>query len=280
MPKALTPEQVRFFRSEGYLFPFRSMNKEEAAACLADIERYEREAGEEVQKSLKFKAHLLFMRIFNSLTSPAVLDVIEDLLGPNILLYASAFFVKDPRDGRFVSWHEDSAYMGFDPPEAVTAWTGLSDSTREMGCLRVIPQSHGEPTHKHTHVETFDKRNLLSRGQTLQDIDEARAVDIETAAGQFEVHHIRLVHGSQENRSSQRRVGFNAVFIPTHVRSILGRRSAMLVRGVDEYGHWELEPRPRYDMDPVAVEIMKQSWQQYLTLAKNQSAVERGAAAR
>src|SRR5438552_17496323 len=98
MPKALTPEQIRFFRSEGYLFPFRSMTPAEAAACLADIEKYERDAGEEVQKSLKFKAHLLFMRIFNSVTSPAMLDVVEDLLGPNFLLYASAFFVKDPHD--------------------------------------------------------------------------------------------------------------------------------------------------------------------------------------
>jgi non-haem Fe2+, alpha-ketoglutarate-dependent halogenase len=272
MPKALSLEQVRFFQSEGYLFPLRSMSPEEGALCLADIEKYEGQAGEEVQKSLKFKAHLLFMRIFNSVTGPAVLDVVEDLLGPNILLFASAFFVKDPHDGRFVSWHEDSAYMGFDPPEAVTVWTGLSDSTREMGCLRVIPKSHLQPAEKLKHVETFDKKNLLSRGQTLQNVDETLAVDIETRAGQCEAHHIRLVHGSKDNRSNQRRVGFNAVFIPTHVRSTIGRRSAMLVRGVDDYGHWDPEPRPRYDMDPIAVAIMKQSWQQYLTLAKNQAA--------
>src|SRR5262249_21492909 len=248
-----------------------SMSADEAALCLADIERHERETGQEAQKTLKFKAHLLFMRIFNAATSPAMLDVVEDLIGPNILLFASAFFVKDPHDGRFVSWHEDSAYMGFDPPEAVTAWTGLSDSTRAMGCLRVIPKSHLEPAEKVRHVETFDAKNLLSRGQTIPAIDESRAVDIETRAGEFEVHHIRLVHGPEENRSPRRRFGFNTVYIPTHVKSMLGRRSAMRVRGVDEYGGWDPEPRPRFDMDPVAVEIMKKSWEQYLSLAKNQT---------
>ena len=96
-------------------------------------------------------------------------------------------------------------------------------------------------------------------------------MDIETKAGEFEVHHIRLVHGSEENRSPRRRFGFNTVYIPTHVKSTLGRRSAMLVRGVDEHGGWDPEPRPRFDMDPVAVEIMKKSWQQYLSLAKDQS---------
>ncbi len=271
MPTALTPEQVRFFHDEGYLFPFRSMSAGAAAECLADIERHERQTGEEAQKSLKFKAHLLFMRIYNAVTSPAMLDVVEDLIGPNILMFASAFFVKDPHDGRFVSWHEDSAYMGFDPPEAVTAWTGLSDSTRAMGCLRVIPKSHREPAEAVRHVETFDKKNLLSRGQTIPGIDETRAVDIVTAPGEFEVHHIRLVHGSDQNRSDHRRFGFNAVYIPTYVKSSVGRRSATLVRGVDEYGHWDPEPRPRFDMDPVAVEIMQKSWQQYLTLAKNQN---------
>ncbi len=271
MPNVLTPEQVRFFQSEGYLFPFRSMSASEAAECLLDIEQYERQTGEEAQKSLKFKAHLLFLRIYSAVTSAAVLDVVEDLIGPNILMYASAFFVKDPHDGRFVSWHEDSAYMGFDPTEAVTAWTGLSDSTRAMGCLRVMPKSHLEPAEKVRHVETFDKKNLLSRGQTIPDIDESQAVDIETTAGEFEIHHIRLVHGSEENRTDRRRFGFNSVYIPTHVKSTVGRRSATLVRGVDEYGYWDPEPRPRSDMDPVAVEIMKQSWQQYLTLAKNQN---------
>jgi ectoine hydroxylase-related dioxygenase (phytanoyl-CoA dioxygenase family) len=271
MPKVLTPEQVRFFRSEGYLFPFRSMTAEEADACLHDIEAYERQAGAEAQKLLKFKVHLLFLRIFNAVTSPAVLDVVEDLLGPNILMLAGAFFVKDPRDHRFVSWHDDSAYFGLEPVEAVTAWTGLSDSTEEMGCLQVIPRSHLEPDEQHRHTETFDSKNLLSRGQALKDVDESTAVNIVTRAGEFEVHHFRLVHGSKDNRSDRRRVGCNTVFIPTHVKSPLGRRSAMLVRGVDEYGYWDAEPRPRFDLDPQALEVMNTSWQQYLSLAKNQS---------
>jgi chlorinating enzyme len=272
MAKALSADQIRFFQSEGYLFPFCCMNRDDAAACLKDIEAYEKSAGEEVQKSLKFKGHLLFMRIYNTVTSPAMLDVVEDLIGPNILMYASAFFVKDAHDGRFVSWHDDSAYMGFDPSEAVTTWTGLSESTTENGCLRVIPKSHLEPDEVHRHTETFDKRNLLSRGQTLEDVDASKAVNIEMEVGQFEVHHIRLVHGSDENRSDHRRVGFNAVYIPTHVKSKVGRRSATLVRGVDEYGYWEPEPKPRHDLDPDCMAVMKKSWNQYLTLVKNQSA--------
>ncbi len=85
---------------------------------------------------------------------------------------ASRFWIKDPQDRKYVSWHQDHAYFGLKPPTIITAWIALNEVTRHNGCMRVIPGSHQSGTHK--HIETNDKDNLLSRGQAIADVDETQ----------------------------------------------------------------------------------------------------------
>ena len=121
-------------------------------------------------------------------------------------------------------------------------WLALTDSIRENGCLRVLPGSHlGEA---HAHVETFHEKNLLARGQSIEGIDDSNAVDLELEAGQFSCHHERMVHGSLTNQTDGPRIGIGIFYMPAHVRSTIGRRSACLVRGVDDHGHWDADPTP------------------------------------
>ena len=274
MGKILSAEQVAAFERDGYVFPVDAMSPDEARALGRRIEDYERETGVDATKQLRVKGHLVFPWLVELSRHPAILDAVEDLLGPDIFVYMSTFWFKGAGDASYVSWHQDSAYYGLDPHEEATVWFAFSDSTPESGCVRVIPGSHrGEEM---VHVETYDSDNLLSRGQTLEGIDDSEAVDMVLRAGQFSIHHERLIHGSDPNRSAWRRMGISFIYIPAHVRSAIGRRSALLVRGEDRHGNWDPDPEPRFDLDPVCVEVMERSLAGYTDRAVAQEATRDG----
>ena len=261
MPKCLTAAQLEQFRAEGYALPFRAVSAAEAADYRRRIEAYEREAGHDANRTLKIKGNLAFPWLMTLGRNAAILDAVEDVIGPNILLFGASIFAKDARDPRYVSWHQDSAYFGLDPHEEVTAWVGFTDSTIERGCLKVMPRSHRGPDLH--HVETFAKDNMLAKGQSIEGLEEANAAHLELSAGEFSLHHERTAHASEPNRSHDRRIGFAFFYIPTHVRSTLGRRPATLVRGVDEYGHWDPDNEPRYDLDPLSMAQLAATWGEY-----------------
>jgi ectoine hydroxylase-related dioxygenase (phytanoyl-CoA dioxygenase family) len=241
--------------------PFRAMSAADAAACRARIEAYERQAGHDANRTLKIKGHLAFPWLVEIGRNPAILDAVEDLIGPDIMLFGASIFAKDGRDPRYVSWHQDSAYFGLSPHEEVTAWVAFTPATEENGCLRVIPGSHRGPDRK--HVETFAKDNMLAKGQSLTDIDESQAIAMPLEAGQFSLHHERTAHGSSPNRSTDRRIGFAFFYIPAHVQSTIGRRRATLVRGTDRHGHWDPDDLPQTDLDPRSMAQLRGAWGEY-----------------
>ena len=261
MGSQLTPQQIDFFRTNGYLFPLDAISPADAAALRARIEAYEAQSGEEVNKRLKIKAHLAFPWMCELARHPAIVKAVQSLLGPDLLLFGSSAVAKNARDIRFVSWHQDSAYYGLDPHDSVTAWVALSPATSESGCLRVLPGSHTGPDL--VHDETYDANNLLARGQSLRGIDDSLAVEMPLKPGQFSLHHERTAHDSLPNRSDDRRIGVAFFYMAAHVRSTLGPRSAMPVAGVDTYGHWSLDPEPRTDLDPVSMEYLDSIWARY-----------------
>ena len=261
MPKLLTDAQLQQFREEGYALPFRALSEAAAGDCRRRIEAYEAAAGHDANQTLKIKGHLAFPWLVELGRDKAVLDAVEDVIGPDILLFGASIFAKDAHDPRYVSWHQDSAYFGLSPHQEVTAWIGFTPSRVETGCLRVLPRSHLGPDLQ--HVETRAKDNMLARGQTIMGIDENQAVELELAAGEFSLHHERTAHSSNPNCGDDRRIGFAFFYIPTHVRSTLGRRTALLVRGEDRYGHWDPEILPRYDLDPVAFDLLRSVWGEY-----------------
>jgi hypothetical protein len=261
MPKHLSAEQLAHFRSEGYVFPFRAVSAAQAADYRSRIEAYEAEVGHDANRTLKIKGNLAFPWLMELARNPRILDAVEDVIGPNILLFGASIFAKNGRDPRYVSWHQDSAYFGLDPHEEVTAWVGFTESRVEKGCLKVMPRTHlGRDLH---HVETHASDNMLAKGQSIEGLDEKQAVHIELSAGEFSLHHERTAHASEPNRSTDRRIGFAFFYIPTHVRSTLGRRQATLVRGVDEYSHWDADNVPRFDLDPLSMQQLTAAWGEY-----------------
>lgn len=256
--KTLSAEQVRDFDRLGYHFPLRAFSTEQIAAYRRKLESFEQAHGGTLGGQLRNKPHLLFTWADEIIRHPAILDAVEDVLGPDLLVWSSSFFTKDPRDPGYVSWHQDSTYWGLSEPDIVTAWVAFSDSVVENGCMRVMPGTH--LMDQLPHKDTFADHNMLTRGQEVQvDVDPSRAVNVELQPGEFSLHHVRIVHGSDPNPSDRRRIGFAIRYVPTYVRQTAGPRdSAMLVRGTDRYHHFDPEPRPKVDFGPEEQAVHKQ----------------------
>ena len=107
------------------------------------------------------------------------------------------------------------------------------------------------------HEDTFDKDNLLTRGQVLKHyIDEDQAIDIVVEPGQISLHHVNIAHASAPHCSADRRIGLALRYVTPRVRQVTGvPDAATLVRGKDKNGNFEMEPAPEYDMAPAAVAL-------------------------
>jgi non-haem Fe2+, alpha-ketoglutarate-dependent halogenase len=254
MLKSLTPEQVEHFRKHGYVAPIRVMSEKTALELRKRLEDFEQSKNPLARKALNVKSHLLFSWLNELVRSDKLVDSIEDLYGPNLLVWASGFFIKNGNDPAYVSWHQDSTYWGLSQPDVVTAWVALSESNKSNGAMQVVPGTH--LLEQIPHRDTFNENNLLTRGQEIAvDVDEAQAVSLELEPGEMSLHHVRIVHGSPPNTSPGRRIGYAIRYIPTYVRQLEGDDSATLVRGVDTFNTFEHEPRPLQDLDPAFVSL-------------------------
>src|ERR1700759_144178 len=139
--KALSEAAVRQYNEFGYYAPVPALTAAEAGAIREKLEGFESGAGVLAGK-LRHKSHLLFTWLNDLIRHPRILDAVEDVIGPNILCWGSSFFIKEPLNPSFVSWHQDSTYWGLDPADVVTAWVAFSDSTPANGAMRGIPGSH------------------------------------------------------------------------------------------------------------------------------------------
>lgn len=253
MGRLLSAAEVRAYEENGFLFPIRVMSEEEARAYRRRLEAAEASGDPEIGRYLRTKAHLVFTWCDELIRHPKILDAVEDVIGPDILCWSSGFFNKEANDPAYVSWHQDLTYWGLEPADIVTAWLALSPATPESGCMKFWPGSHRFDILP--HEDTFAEKNLLSRGQEIRvEVDETTIVFDELRPGEMSLHHVKLVHGSEPNRSNDRRIGFVIRYVPTRVRQVVGRTdSATLVRGVDRYGHFEPERRPAADLEPAAL---------------------------
>ena len=249
----LSNEQLRTYREQGYLFPLPALSYEETATLRSRLEALEAEHGGRLRARVNRKPHLLLTCLNELIRDARILDPVADILGPDILCWGSGFFIKIPRDAARVTWHQDATYWGLSKPDIVTAWVALTPSTKENGCMRVIPETH--KLQQLPHQDTFAPDNLLSRGQEIAvEVDESKAVDVVLSPGEMSLHHVLLVHGSEPNGGTERRIGFAIRYLPTSVKQLAGTLdSATLVRGKDAYGHFLLEPAPRSDFHPDAV---------------------------
>ncbi|MFN0037887.1 MAG: phytanoyl-CoA dioxygenase family protein [Burkholderiales bacterium] len=251
--KVLTQTQVEAFNRNGYHFPLPVLSEAAVLEYRAKLEAFEARDGLVMKTPYRNKPHLVFKWLNDLMRRPEILDPIEDILGGDLLAWSSSFFIKEPNDPAYISWHQDSTYWGLSHPDVVTAWVALSVSDELSGVMRVLPGSH--LIEQLPHKDTFAQNNLLTRGQEVQvEVDEKKVVDMPLAPGEMSLHHVRIVHGSKSNRADRRRIGVAIRYVPTYVRQTAGPRdNATLVRGVDRFHHFDYDPVPKSDLSEESV---------------------------
>ena len=253
MPRVLTKLQIEQYHDQGFICPIRVISEQEALSIKDELEQVEKEFPEEINSESRNNLHLSFDFLDALAHNKIIVDAIEDLIGPDISLWASVMFIKEPSSKQYVSWHQDATYMGLDSLDFPTPWIALSPSNIETGCMTMIAGSH--KTKIQNHEDTFAENNILTRGQVIQDVDESKAVDLILQPGEMSIHHGAVIHGSQPNNSNQRRIGFSLQsYMPNNVKQIVGRNLWTHVRGQkrqDDDGM--LLDRPRFNMDPNTV---------------------------
>ena len=253
MSKVLTKEQIEQYHDQGFISPIRVISEQEALSIKNELEQVEVEFPEEINAENRNNLHLSFAFLDKLAHNKIIVDAIEDLIGPNISLWASVMFIKEPSSKHYVSWHQDATYMGLDSMNFPTPWIALSPSNKETGCMTMISGSHKLKIQE--HEDTFAENNILTRGQVIQNVDESRAVDLILEPGEMSIHHGAVIHGSQPNKGSQRRIGFSLQsYMPNDVSQVVGRNIWTHVRGQKrEDKDGLMLDRPRFNMDPTTV---------------------------
>ena len=242
MFKVLTPDQVQTYHRDGLLFPLPALSAAEVEYFRACHDELDHRLGGRPTAVQKGDRHLDLKWICDLATHPAVLDAVEDIIGPDILIHSSTIFTKYAQDEKFISWHQDSHYWGLSEPRLVSAWIALTDSTTANGCLRVLPGTH---TRAFEHLEQPQQANILSRGHTVCDrIDLDQAIDIVLRAGQMSFHHANLIHGSNPNTSPGPRIGVAVRYAATAVKQRKSHIPVILARGRDDYHHYQIQEQP------------------------------------
>ena len=280
MLKKLTPAQVASYERDGFLTPNPALSPDEPAALLGKLAAFEATLGgpltsEAINARYRSRTHVLLPWVHSLVSHPAILDAIEDLIGPDILAYTSTWFIKEPESAAIAAWHQDATYFGLRPYVHVTAWLALTEATAENGCMEFLPGSHhgGQREHRAGVVAASVNR----AGQAIVSaVDDRPAVHAPLHAGEFSLHHTLCLHRSQPNQSSGRRVGLAISYVPTSVRhlGVKHKTPAMLVRGVDKYGHFDLEPAPTPGDDARARAAYDRSYQGYQLAYAEQVALE------
>jgi len=246
MSTHLNKAEIEAFHRRGYHTPLRVLSAKEAVAIRQKLEAINTEFEPlETAKPLT-DLHLIYRWAWDVIHDPRIVDPVSDLLGPNVLLWSLNWFIKEPLDETFVTYHQDATYWGLEPHDVVTAWIALSDAGPTTGPMKFVPESHRGTLRDHT--DTFEKQNLLSRGQAIeQDIPDDDTVLAALKVGEMSLHHVRLIHGSEPNRTRDRRIGMVLRYCATHVKQTKLRDTAVLVHGLDAYDHFDLLPAPEID---------------------------------
>jgi len=246
MPKVLTEEQVEQYQRENFLSPFDAMTAAEASRYRECLEDYEQRQGNSPLEPWQYrKVHVREPWAAELVRIPQVLDAVEDLIGPDILIFNATFFIKEPGTGQVTAWHQDATYFGMQPYDHVTAWIALSDVSEVAGCMDFVAGSSAFGQLFHAPQTVAGSVNHGSQA-IAEPFDDDAAVSAPLKPGQFSFHHTLVVHSSPPNRSNDRRIGCGISYIPAHVRHVGSyRMGASHARGEDRYGHFAIEPDPR-----------------------------------
>lgn len=161
-----------------------------------------------------------------------LLDIVEKFIGPNIALFAAHYIAKPPKHGQEVLWHQDGSYWPLEPMEVTTIWLAATESTRENGCLRVLPGTQNNKLLSRAELQDVDNgKNVLASGIHPSQIDDSNVVDLELQPGDVSIHNPKIIHGSKPNTSDKWRIGLTLRYIPTTTWVKNEDHSNILLRG-------------------------------------------------
>jgi non-haem Fe2+, alpha-ketoglutarate-dependent halogenase len=250
----LTESQSRQFERDGFLYPIRVLEDDETERYLSQYQQYvarnrSRLAGMKPNQTYQVlsETHFAMKWVYDIARHPRILDAVESLIGPNILAWNTNWFTKMPGDTAYVGWHQDGTYWKLTPHRVVTAWVALTPSMASNGGLQVVAGTHTQPMLPQR--ETYAPDNALSRGQEIAvQVREDQATCLDLQPGEMSLHHIWIVHGSKANTSTIPRIGIAIRYVSTEVKQDSPSKPlAILVRGRDDFGHFELMPPPTED---------------------------------
>jgi non-haem Fe2+, alpha-ketoglutarate-dependent halogenase len=248
----LAAAAVEAYRRDGFLFPVDAFTPAEAADWAAEIAALPTPALAAHPAPWVQKAYLLLPSLDGLMRDPRLTGSVASILGDDLLALSADLFIKAPHTNKRITWHQDLNYWGLEPLEVMTAWIAFTPATPENGCMRYARGGHGA---RLRHIENKTEENMLTRGQEIAvEIDEAAAVDVRLAAGQVSFHDGLTPHASGSNSTGMTRIGFAIRYASTRVRQTSGPPiTARLVRGSDNYGHFDLEGGPYAALSPEAL---------------------------
>lgn len=242
----LTGEQVKQYNREGYVQPFQVFPVDEVTTLRTYFDGLMRDLGDAGAYGINcYQARMA--GIWDIATDPRILDLVEDIAGPNIICWASAVLSKKPNDPKRVPWHQDASFWQLSPARTVTVWLAIDDADADNSAMQFIPGTHNKGV-----IETaaMDENSIFHKG--IADAERFGAPFVNTLkAGEASLHADMLVHGSEPNASDRRRCGLTLRYCPADVRIIdpdwAHGVEAILCRGTDRSGHWRHHPRPEND---------------------------------
>jgi non-haem Fe2+, alpha-ketoglutarate-dependent halogenase len=253
----LSTNQLNQYDDEGFVSPIDIFSKDRANKIRNEIELIEEKMPGELDKSGRYNAHLISPLLDNVTHDSKILDAVQTVIGKNILVCGTTLFIKNANEKGFVSFHQDAKYIGLKPYNWVTAWVAITDSNELNGCMRMWSGSHKDNLKDHDQM--FNEGNLLTRGQTVNNVPIEKTIPLILKAGQMSLHHPTVVHGSGLNKSNDRRIGFVIQsYIGTDVKQMLGKNSVQLARGIDNFNHHNTISRPKSLMNKNDLKIKKQ----------------------
>ena len=252
----LSSNQLQEYNNNGYVAPIDILSENETIEIRKEIEFIEQKFPEEINKSGRYNAHLISPLLDRVVHNTKILDAVESIIGKDILVCGTTLFIKNPYEKGFVSYHQDAKYIGLEPHNWVTAWVAITDSNEHNGCMRMWSGSHKDNLKQHD--QKFNEGNLLTRGQTVKDVPIEKTTPLVLTAGQMSLHHPTVVHGSDLNKSDDRRMGFVIQsYIGTNVKQVLGKNSVQLARGEDKFNFHEKIRRTKSLMSKSDLKLKK-----------------------
>ena len=253
--KYLNNEQVEQYNNMGYVFPIDIFSTNEIKKHKSYFDLLVEKAMEKGHDAYSIMNwHNICTGLYDLAYNPKILDIVEDLLGPNLVLFRAHYFCKLPagQDDRVVTFHQDAPYWPITPSKCVTVWLAITDVNEENGAMTFVDGTHKLGLIPYSKSKK-EERNVLNL--TVHDPEKYGSNNKKVClkAGQASLHSDLLLHGSGINESNQPRIGLALSYHPPDVRAVVnGRRGfGFLCRGIDIDNYWNLKPkRPIVDRIP------------------------------